>query len=218
MKKRICILQGFVAGILISLPKGPAGFLVINQTIAYGFNKGAIIASGCALTTFGTCAMILLPRFSWSKRFFNAFSKGLHTCSVGIGCLLIILGIYLFRLKIEHAGNLSFTGALMQAMGMCVVTIINPLILVQTILIFSLVQKLLAYIGIGTHNVLEQEEQYRLMTFLGIVAGVVTWYAFSLTGASLTQINIETINKFTAVLLILGGCALLFKKERPVSS
>ena len=67
----IIIAQGFIAGIIIALPKGPAGFAVINQTIVYGFARGFIIALGCIATTILITPVVLFPTMDFVKNFFD---------------------------------------------------------------------------------------------------------------------------------------------------
>ena len=58
------ITGGMVAGVIVSLPKGPTGFVVIYQTIAHGFSDGFKVALYCiSITCFVSAVILFLPRF-----------------------------------------------------------------------------------------------------------------------------------------------------------
>ena len=50
--KGITFLQGILVGMIIAFPKGPAGFMVINQTVLFGTKSGLETAFGPMMTTF----------------------------------------------------------------------------------------------------------------------------------------------------------------------
>ena len=57
--KGITFLQGILVGMIIAFPKGPAGFMVINQTVLFGTKSGLETAFGPMMTTFVSSFIIL---------------------------------------------------------------------------------------------------------------------------------------------------------------
>ncbi len=153
----LAILQGILAGIAIAFPKGPAGLLVINQTVKFGFEKGFNVAKGPMTTTFISSIIVLL----------------LHVCGVNlenikelrhdlnvhvvVGFFLIGIGLYLIFFLEEK----PFTRK-----KLLIYTFFEPLLFPATIVTFGIVSK----------NILTETIPIKIMFFLGIIVGTIFFY------------------------------------------
>lgn len=205
----IIIAQGLVAGIIIALPKGPAGFAVINQTIVYGFFRGYIIAAGCILTTCLVTPVVLFPIMDVVKDFFEKLEHTARQFPWILGLVSVAIGIVVFRLK-QEKDFLSKRDAYERATKLFIFTLLEPSTIVQTALIFSKLPKVFDRFHICSVDILRCDKSDKILFFVSVIIGTIFWYVTTgLIVDRLSQKNkfptIEKINKFFGLLFILAG-------------
>ncbi len=205
----IIIAQGFIAGIIIALPKGPAGFAVINQTIVYGFARGFIIALGCIATTILITPVVLFPTMDFVKNFFEKLEHLARQFPWILGIVSVVIGIVVFRLK-QEKDILSKRDAYIRSCKLLLFTLFEPSTVVQTVIIFSNLPKLFDKLHLCSVNILHCDKPGKLLFFLSVISGTILWYlATGLIVDRLSQKNklpdIEKINKLFGLLFIIAG-------------
>lgn len=205
----IIIAEGFIAGIIIALPKGPAGFAVINQTIVYGFVRGFIIAFGCIVTTILVTPVVLFPTMDVVKDFFERLEHIARQFPWILGVVSVVIGIVVFRLK-QEKDILSKQDAYKRAIKLFVFTLLEPSTVVQTSLIFSNLPKLFDKFHLCSVDILHCDKPEKLLFFLSVISGTTLWYV--VTGLIINRWSenkilpaIEKINKFFGLLFIIAG-------------
>ncbi len=209
----IIIAQGFIAGIIIALPKGPAGFAVINQTIVYGFARGCIIAIGCILTTCLITPVVLFPTMDFVKDFFEKLEHIARQFPWILGVLSVVIGIAVFRLKQEKT-ILSKRDAYKRSVKLLVFTFFEPSTVVQTGLVFSMIPELFRWLHWPAVDILHAGTFEKLLFFFWVAFGTMFWYG--VTGLIIDKLvkknklpAIEKINKFCGLLFIIAGLIVL---------
>ena len=153
------IIQGIIAGLAIAFPKGPAGLMVIRQTILTGFASGIQVSWGPIATTFISSIIILV--FStlgfdlmWVVDLRN--NNGIHIIG---GLILIGVGVYFLKSKQQEV----------KAKTLFWFTFLEPLLFPGTIAIFIAISP----------NSITGSIFVKVLFFLGIIIGTFLWYYVS---------------------------------------
>jgi threonine/homoserine/homoserine lactone efflux protein len=145
------IIQGVIAGLAIAFPKGPAGLMIIRQTILAGFQEGIRLSWGAIATTFISSIIILV--FS-SLEFDLICIMNLRNNSwvhiIG-GIILIIVGIYFLKAKEQK----------IKATTLFWFTFLEPLLFPATIATFVIVSPKTITGSVGI----------KVLFFIGIIIG-----------------------------------------------
>lgn len=205
----IIIAQGFIAGIIIALPKGPAGFAVINQTIVYGFTRGFITALGCIVTTMLVTPIVLFPMMDSVKDFFETLEHLARKFPWILGTVSVVIGIVVFRLK-QEKNILSKRNAYKRSCKLLLFTLFEPSTIVQTAIVFSNVPRLFNKCNVCSVDILHANQFEKLLFFASVIGGTIFWYV--VTGLIINRLSenkilpeIEKINKFFGLLFIIAG-------------
>lgn len=189
--KLIFLFQGVLAGIAIAFPKGPAGLLVVTQTIQFGFDKGFNVAKGPILTTFISSIIILMLHTVGVNLEFVKQIRYDPIAHVIAGFFLVGVGFYvLFFLEEKPTTSKK----------LFLYTFFEPMLLPATIATFSWVSS----------NILTEEIPHKSLFFLGIIVGTLLWYILwckfleYLSKKGFKKIII-TINIFFGIVFILLG-------------
>jgi hypothetical protein len=199
----IVFLQGILAGIAIAFPKGPAGLLVINQTMLFGVTKGLSIARGPIMTTFVSCGIVfLLQLVGVDLDSVQQIKYNLVAHSIG-GFFLIGVGLYIIFFLEEQR---------VTSRKLFIYTFLEPLLFPTTIGIFFLTSP-----GIFTKTI-----PVKILFYFGIVTGTFFWYYYSCKGYNWLSkkglgkiIGIITIF-LGGVCIIVGMCAVLIANHAAI--
>jgi arginine exporter protein ArgO len=156
-------LQGILVGIAIAFPKGPAGLLVINQTVLFGLQKGLNTAKGPMITTFISSVIVLL----------------MHT----VGIRLDVLQQIRYNLTVHVIGGLFLIG-----IGLYIIFFLKEKQLTtRTLFLYTFFEPFLFPATIGTFlwicpTIFTETIPMRSIFFFGIILGTVIWYNLSCKG------------------------------------
>lgn len=205
MKAVTIFLQGVLVGIVIAFPKGPAGFLVINQTILFGPKNGFITAFGPIATTFVSSLIVLYISGlgSYIKKLKEIERK--KTVRI-ISCLILIgVGIYIFYVNnhtstpsigIDQTAEISFKLFLM--------TFLEPTLFPVTCALFIKISP----------QTMTGDVFMKSVFYTGIVIGTIVFYSglcsffnWLVIHDKITDITI--ISKFVGITFMVCGLVLL---------
>lgn len=188
------VIQGVIAGLAIAFPKGPAGLMVIRQTILAGFSSGIQVARGPVATTFISSIIILV--FSslgfdlmWIMDLQN--NDGIHIIG---GIILIGVGIYFLKGKKQEVKTKTLFWF----------TFLEPLLFPATIATFITISPATITGPVST----------KVLFFIGIVIGTFFYYYTSCKFfARFTQKNcvriITTLNNLFGWVFIFCGIIII---------
>lgn len=130
------LLRGFVTGLLVSLPIGPLGVLIIQRTANRDFRSGFYTGMGVATVD---ALWALLAGFGVT--YLITFLREHQLIIQSIGAVVVfLLGLYIFRSHPFHAirkFKRKGTNPLQCYMSALAVTLTNPLVLLAYIAIFA---------------------------------------------------------------------------------
>lgn len=190
----IIIIKGIIAGLAIAFPKGPAGLMVIRQTMLSGFTSGIQVARGPMATTFISSIIIL----TFSSLGFDLIgvvnlrnSDGVHIIG---GIILIGVGIYFLKTKKQEV----------KAKTLFWYTFLEPLLFPATIATF---------IAISPETIIGSVS-VKILFFIGIVIGTLFWYYVSCKFFALFSKKncAKVINIFNTIfgwVFIISGAAIV---------
>jgi threonine/homoserine/homoserine lactone efflux protein len=192
-------IKGIFAGLLISVPLGPIGVLLIQRTVNKGVRSGFI--SGLGVATADTLFAIIA---SFGLTFLTNFFITQQTSIKLIGgIILLFMGIRLlsqdpekYRINCQdtYRSGLSHFG---DFISMFILTITNPL----AILLYGTVFTLL---GLGITN---HDPRSAFILIFGIYVGATVWWLVLSSGVNLYRHKIDLkklslINKITGIVVI----------------
>jgi len=191
------ILAGVVAGLLISVPLGPVGVLIIRKTLNKGRYSGYF--GGAGATTADTFFAIIAGfGVSIITDFIDSFQKEIR---IGGGLILMILAYRLFTSsvieQIRQQGKKSTLWA--DFMHTYFLTLSNPL----TIIVIG------AIFAAGGPGMGAGQTQI-LMLISGVFIGAASWWLILITLVNLfrKRVRLKTLwylNKITGVLIFIFG-------------
>ncbi|HQV64717.1 MAG TPA: hypothetical protein PKZ56_00575 [Candidatus Paceibacterota bacterium] len=193
--KGITFLQGILVGMIIAFPKGPAGFMVINQTVLFGTKSGLETAFGPMMTTFVSSFIILY--FSKFDSFIELIKKVsdykiVHVIS---GFILMGIGIYIFRMSDGANSN----GSIVISFKLFLLTFLEPLLFPMTIVTFLWIAP----------KITSQEFSLKVFFFLGIIFGTVLFYGCSCSFFNWLSVT-KRIENLIIVRMVVGMTFILF--------
>ena len=203
MKGITIFLQGVLVGVVIAFPKGPAGFLVINQTIVFGAKDGFITAFGPIMTTFVSSLIILYV--SGFGTYIQSLKNMTNKKSVHIiSCVILIcVGVYIFYIN-ANTGPSDVDETTEVSFKLFLLTFLEPTLFPLTFALFiKLAPKAM------TGDVL-----IKMIFYCGIVFGTVLFYVglcsffhWLVVKNSISDITI--ISKVIGIIFIGSGVLLL---------
>ncbi len=185
------ILQGFLVGIAIAFPKGPAGFLVITQTIRFGYTSGTRLAKGPIVTTFISCGILIILS-EWIAITGDQIHQIRDNFLIHIiaGFFLLAVGLYIMFFLEEKPTT---------AQKLFLYTLLEPMLFPGTIATFIWIYP----------NIFQESFSMKLCFFLGIVISTFLYYGISVVCFSryFQKTNSEKIRK---IQIFFGGIFVLF--------
>ena len=193
--------MGVAAGVLVALPYGPVGFLIIRRFYLFGMISGMVSALGMALSD-GFYAVVVGFGLHDIIHFVRSFAL---YGEITLGLLLIYIGIRAMRKKLEIQIDEEKKHPMRDLASAFFINILNPSLIVWFALAFSIFRTLshrhLTDIGTG-------------ISILGIVSGAcLLWFAIGKGIRYLRRKNrdevVHRINYYTGAILAGLGVILL---------
>ena len=196
------IIAGIAAGLLISVPLGPVGVLIIRKTLNKGRGAGYLGASGAVVADM-FFAIIAGFGVSFITNFIDSFQQEIR---IGGGVILMILAYKLFTSSVvDEIRNKSKNGTLWaDFMHTYFLTLSNPL----TIIVIG------AIFAAGDPG--DKFGRVEILTLIsGVFVGAVGWWIFLVTTVNLfrKRIRLKTLwylNKITGILIFAFGLFVFF--------
>lgn len=214
--KKIIIAQGIVSGVIISFPKGLASFVIINQTLVHGFQKGTVTAIGCMIVTILVSLIVLFPHFERLKKIIIDLAHWFEGRQRLFGVFALFISIYLFFfLKQSRGSELSLAVAIKTSGKLFLMSAIDPLTTLQTIWVFSTATPatIQSIFKVNPIDIFEQDSYHKLLFVYGVLLGTLLWYGMSGLCLIWFSPSINWVNGIFALLFFIIGVFALRLKE-----
>jgi arginine exporter protein ArgO len=191
------IIQGVIAGLAIAFPKGPAGLMVIRQTILAGFSRGIQVSWGPIATTFISSIIVLIFSSIGFDVIWIMDCRNDDSVHIIGGLILIGVGVYFLKSKQQEV----------KAKTLFWFTFLEPLLFPGTIATFIAISP----------NSITGSISVKALFFLGIVIGTFLWYYLSCKFFALfSNGNCESIikkfnNFFGWIFIISGSIVIIYR-------
>lgn len=190
----LLFLEGFLSGLLISMPMGAIGMLCLRYILVQGRASGLAAGFGIALAD-GVAALISALGLSIVTNFINEHENIIRL----IGSILLIgFGFYLLRSHKKTATKETEKGLLHIFTILFVITFTNPL-------------TLLSFTGIFASLGLEETENHLLASLIlsfAVFLGSMSWWILLIGITEFFNVDekqTEIVNKIAGSLLLLMG-------------
>ena len=192
------LLRGILVGIILALPTGPAGFIVIRQGIVNGYRRGITTALG-NLTTDLFYSIVVCFSIGWIASFLLKYHL-LFRFSCGLA--LMVIGIGAWRNRLQEP-ILNTRNAFRSYLESFAVSVSNPIIIVSSTVLFS---------AIGG-PILISARSLKYIFVIGIMIGGFSWWALTLKVVELLRVkgkmpSLEIINKLSAAVIGISGAGI----------
>ncbi|MBS9767494.1 MAG: LysE family transporter [Flavobacteriaceae bacterium] len=191
------ILKGITIGLMVSIPLGPVGIIVIRRTLNKGWLSGLFsgLGAACADLIYAICAA---TGFGLIIKLVEAHSQALQLITFTI---VVMIGYGISRKSVEKLRSERGKSAnlVTDFLSIFFLTFSNPLVIGVFLALFT-----------GATSVEEASFNSIIITLLGIFLGAFLWW-FSLTlSVSLFRHkfrfrNLFWINKITGLVIFLLG-------------
>lgn len=194
------VITGIIAGLLVSVPLGPVGVLIIRKTLNKGRNSGYFGGAGAA-TADTFFAIIAGFGVSVITDFLDTYQELIRI--VGGLILVILAGKIFFSNVVEQINQKGKKSTLWSDfMHTYFLTLSNPLTIIVVGAIFAAGEGKAAMARVDV-----------LLLILGVLVATVSWWLFLVTIVSLFRNNIRLrtlwyLNKITGVLIAIFGLVI----------
>lgn len=189
----LIFIKGIIAGIVVSIPLGPIGVILIQRTMNKGLRSGVI--SGLGIATADTFyAIVAAFGLTFITNFLMAQEVGLKL--VG-GIILFIIGLKLFKSKpaqVKQPPRTKSNSRFGDFFSMFFLTISNPMMIFMFASAFTL-------LGL---NIVKGEPRMAFVVTTGIYVGAIVWWGLLTSGANLFKHKIK-LKKLGILNKISGG-------------
>ncbi len=203
------ILKGIVIGLMVSIPLGPVGIIVIRRSLNKGWLSGFISGLGAASADL-IYAIFAATGFGIVIRLAETHVQTLQIITFGI---IIVIGYAISqksigKLKSERTKSANLFN---DFFSIFLLTFSNPLVIGVFLAFFT-----------GTASVEDKSIESIILTLTGIFLGALLWWLSLTVSVSLFRHkfrfrNIFWINKITGiVILIIGILGLLYVVLEPL--
>ncbi len=198
----ISILKGLLAGLIISVPTGPVGFLSVKRTIKYGLWAGIITGLGAATADL-FYGFIVVFGLSGAEEFFIKNQITIEIIGAG---MLLMLGYATYfshtqKFIPESNGAKTLLGKWITAFA---ITMTNPLQIISFGFLF------------GTLNIIGETKGLSILFLIGLLTGALIWWV-SLAGFVFKVRNrfkpehIIFINRIAGVIIFGSGLIIMLR-------
>lgn len=203
------IARGLVIGLIIGMPMGPVGALVIQRVLINGKKVGLISGLG---STVADMVYAIIAAFGVTF-ISNLLTENKRIIQIAGGAVVFMIGIRIFKKKvsvnIHEEGKYSFAGTFTSTF---LLSISNPTTIISSIALLA---------GIGVHNGADLISFLYLL--LGITIGAYIWWIFLTFGVLMVRERISPdripgLNKFFGVMVALLGLYISLTRLLNISS
>lgn len=192
--------EGFLAGLLISMPMGAIGMLCLRYILIQGNKSGAAAGLGIALAD---AFAAFIASFGLSS--ITTFIKDYQLWLQILGSLILIgFGLFFLLQNKTDVKEKIERGLFHILILMFIITITNPLTLLSFTGVFA---------AIGIDTLMASHLGTSIILSFGVFLGSMSWWIALIFGVDFFKINEQSarrINEIAGVLLILMGLFSLF--------
>ena len=195
------IINGLLFGLIFIFAIGPSFFLLIQNSVEYGFRRGALIALGISLSDILFVGLTLIGMASLISDPANA-----QVLSVVAAIILVVFGIYYFvrTPKIKNEEVIDGHGALRFLFKGFLINIFNPTIILFWITMSSTVSANYNY-SWG-----EQRNFFIGMLITILVSDLAKAYLANHVRSFITVKSVQVFNRVVGSALVIFAASLLF--------
>ncbi len=202
------ILKGIIMGLMVSIPLGPVGIIIIRRSLNRGWVSGFVSGLGAASADL-IYAIFAATGFSIVLRLAETHIQTLQIITFGI---IIIIGYAISQKSIKKLKNerSKSSNLFSDFFSIFLLTFSNPLVIGVFLAFFT-----------GTANVEDKAIENIILTLIGVFLGALLWWLSLTVSVSFFRHkfrfrNIFWINKITGiVILIIGIVGLLYVLLEP---
>ena len=195
------IINGLLFGLIFIFAIGPSFFLLIQNSVEYGFRRGALIALGISLSDILFVTLTLIGMASLISDPANA-----TILSVVAAIILVIFGVYYFlrKPKIKNEEIIDGHGALRFIFKGFLINIFNPTIILFWITLSSSVSANYSY------NWNEQRNFFVGILITILVSDLAKAYLANHVRSFITVRSVQIFNRVVGSALVIFAASLLF--------
>jgi threonine/homoserine/homoserine lactone efflux protein len=198
------LVNGLLFGLIFIFAIGPSFFLLIQNSVEYGFRRGALIALGISLSDILFVSLTLIGMSSIISDPANA-----QTLSIIAAIILVVFGVYYFlrKPKIQHDEVIDGHGALRFLFKGFLINIFNPTIILFWITMSSTVSANYSY----TWS--EQRNFFIGMLITILVSDLAKAYLANHVRSFITVRSVQVFNRVVGSALVIFAASLLFSSS-----
>lgn len=198
------IINGLIFGLIFIFAIGPSFFLLIQNSIEYGFKRGAFIALGISLSDILFVSLTLIGMASLFEEPENE-----HIMAVVASLILIIFGVYYFlrKPKINHDEIITGHGVLRFMFKGFLINIFNPTIILFWITLSSTITANYDY----TWS--EQRSFFIGMLVTILASDLAKAYLANHVRSFITVRSVKLFNRLVGGVLVIFAASLLFSSS-----
>ena len=196
------VLNGLLFGLIFIFAVGPSFFLLIQNSVEYGFKRGALIAVGISLSDILFVSLTLVGMSS-------IISDPAHAqlLSIIAAIILVIFGIYYFirKPKIKHEEIINGRGALRFIFKGFLINIFNPTIILFWITMSTTVSANYNY------SWSDKRSFFIGMLITIFVSDMAKAYLANHVRSFITVKSVKVFNRIVGSALVIFAASLLFQ-------
>lgn len=197
------ILKGIVIGLMVSIPLGPIGIIIVQRTLNRGWLSGFFSGLGAATADI-IYAIIAATGFGI---ILHLVETHVHSLKIITFCIVIVIGIAISQKSIRklRKERTKSSNLFTDFISILLLTFSNPLVLGVFLALFT-----------GAASVEDSSLQNIIIILLGVFIGALLWWFVLTLSVSLFRHkfrfrNLFWINKVTGIIiLILGISGLVY--------
>lgn len=193
------VARGFLVGIFLGLPTGPAGFIIIRKAFISGYKEGISAALGC-ITSDAFYAILVSFGIGFISQFLLRYNT-LIRFACGMALIYIAWTTWHDTLREPAHNAIGYVGSFFETLS---VSISNPILIVSMTALFSTV---------GGPGLLSARYE-KVFFVIAIILGAALWWGLFLKWVMWLKtenkiLSLDAINKFFAVIIAISGIGIL---------
>lgn len=198
------IVNGLLFGLIFIFAIGPSFFLLMQNSVEYGFRRGALIAIGISLSDILFVGLTLIGMASLISDPANA-----KVLSIVAAIVLVVFGVYYFmrKPKIENDEIINGHGAIRFLFKGFLINIFNPTIILFWITLSSTVSANYSY------NWGEQRNFFIGVLLTILVSDFAKAYLANHLRSFITVKSVQVFNRVVGSALVIFAASLLFSSS-----
>lgn len=191
------IIKGIVIGLMVSIPLGPVGIIVIQRTLNRGWLSGLFSGLGAAVADL-IYAIFAATGFGL---ILQLVEKHVYSLQIITFCIIIVIGFAISRKSIQklRKERSKSSNLFSDFISIFLLTFSNPLVVGVFLALFT-----------GAASVEEASLKSIITILIGIFAGAILWWFVLTLSVSLFRHkfrfrNLFWINKVTGIIIFILG-------------